>query len=50
MPNYRQGGNMWIVVSFIPGFMVGIEYLWEEHLLVIDLAIIRIMITNARPE
>jgi len=34
---------MFIVFSFIPGFMLGIEFLWDEGCLVIDLGIVRMM-------
>lgn len=34
---------MHIIIQLIPGFMVGIEFLWDEGCLVIDLGIVRVM-------
>lgn len=33
---------MAIVLEFIPGFMVGVEYLWDDKVFVMDLGILRI--------
>jgi hypothetical protein len=33
-----------IVISLIPGLMFGIEFLWDEGILVLDVGIIRFMI------
>ena len=37
-------GNMFLHVEMISGLMVGIEVLWDESVLVIDLGIIRVFI------
>lgn len=35
---------MMFILQFIPGCMVGIEFLFEDDMVVLDLAIIRVMI------
>ncbi len=35
---------MGIVITFISGVMFGVEYLWEESILVVDVGIFRFMI------
>jgi len=35
---------MGIVITFISGVMFGVEYLWEENILVVDVGIFRFMI------
>ena len=36
--------KMFVTLDFISGMMIGIEYLWEDKVLVIDLAILRVFI------
>ena len=36
--------KMFISLEFISGVMIGIEYLWEDKVLIIDLAILRVFI------
>jgi hypothetical protein len=35
---------MYIGVAFISGVMIGLEFLWEEKTLVVDLGIVRVLI------
>jgi len=35
---------MIFIFQFIPGCMVGVEFLYEDDMVVLDLAIIRVMI------
>lgn len=35
---------MYIGVAFISGVMIGLEFLWEEKTLVIDLGIVRVLV------
>lgn len=35
---------MALVFSFISGFMIGIEFLWDTKILVLDVGIIRVFI------
>ena len=35
---------MFLQVNFISGLMFGIEYLWDDNILVIDLGIVRVYI------
>jgi hypothetical protein len=35
---------MFIVFSFIPGFMIGIEFPDQDQMIVIDLFILRVMV------
>ena len=37
-------GNMFIQVNFISGVMLGVEFLWDEKVLVLDLLIARFYI------
>jgi len=41
---------MGIIISFIPGLMFGVEYLWEEGIVVLDIGIIRLMIGSITEE
>jgi len=41
---------MRIVISFIPGLMFGIEYLWDEGILVLDVGILRFMFGSINDE
>ena len=43
-PWHLSGVNMYIGMSFIGGIMLGIEVLWGEGAVVIDLGIIRLVI------
>lgn len=40
---------MFITATFISGLMLGIEFLWDEKILVVDLGIVRIY-TGIVPE
>ena len=40
---------MFITATFISGLMLGIEFLWDEKILVVDLGIVRIY-TGVVPE
>lgn len=35
---------MMIAIQFIPGLMFGVEYLWEDGVIVFDIGIFRVMI------
>lgn len=38
------GPDMYIVLDFISGLMFGLEYLWDDQALVIDIGIVRLYI------
>lgn len=44
LAGFFEKDNMYIGISFIGGLMLGLEVLWDDKALVIDLGIIRVVV------